>query len=1172
MRAPLLRVLPIFVILALVCGSGSFAAEYTINTNPDATDYTLNAGDTLTAGLTATHSGTLTIGGNSTVSTGANTLTSSGAITGTAGTTITKTGTGTWSISAANENFNSSIDLQEGTLHVTNRYSIGNVNVNIGENATFEVNRLNSQNGTAVSDYVGTISGTGTLKLTSVGNWMSSNGSNPTQFLSTYMNDFTGTLWLSGSSNGSRFRIGSAGDMEIVNRLKLIKIDGNGEFWNATTNAVNIDFDLNGFGASDGTKRGAIRIDSNQTYNGTFTLSGNSSIGFCSVSGRTATFNNTIATNGYTLQLGTTIPNTAEGNFCTFYLNGDVTSGGTLGTIEVPKTQLNGAAGGNVKLVVGNSSAADSPVTQTINANIAYSGAWASGVHTLTFQPGANRTIEVKGVISGEGSLTKTGAGTLVLSGANTYQGATSITAGTVKVTKAGGLGTNTVDIAEDATLIWNAANTGSTLVTNFTNQFTGTGTIRLDNLGNFMTTTGASALSNYMTGFNGTLTVGSGTRFRLDQGANDAAGLANVKEIIVEEGGQFWIQSNGATIAPKIILGSTKWVTEPGVPGGIRLSNTFSATGGMELSADSAMGFIYTSNPVATFSGGLETNGHTLAIRNYASPAYGTVVLSGPISSGTATAPANYGKIQVNVNQACTLKFTADTREGFATTQALNVNIAMDTNPLVFDVADGYTLQLNGNLTGSGTITKNGTGTLLITQSNAQESGAVTLNAGTTKVTAVSGLGTGTVNIAEDATLIWNAANPKNNSGASLPVNFTNQFTGTGTLRLDELNNFMTTSADVALSNYLTGFKGTLVIGDGTRVRLDRGASDAAGLANVKEIVVEPGGQFWLNANSYEISTNLTLAGKGWNNKGWDTPENPYGAMRMTNNFKINGALTLADDTELNFVGACTANFAGGTEMNGHSLRIYGGSAGTAVFGGPIASTGGALGTINFEATNSTLKFTSMPSDTKTQAIDANINAAARPVIFAPEADYTLQPNGTLTSTGTVTKEGAGTLVFTNSQTLGTLAVSDGTLKINDGTTLTVNSVTLAPQALLNLKLSSEAANTPLMAVNGTLTSNSLEGEIAFSKDADTTIQAGDSFLLMTAAGMSEGDFSNLNFAASNDSLIDFPGGVWNYTLQPLGNGVGIFATAQLENTVPEPSAWLLLALGAFFLLKRKK
>lgn len=1166
MRAPIFRVLPIFVILALTCGSGSFAAEYTISTNPDTTAYTLNAGDSLTAGLTATHSGTLTVNGNSTVSTGANTLTSSGAITGTAGTTITKTGAGTWSITTANENFNSSIDLTEGTLHVTNRYSIGNVNVNIGENATFNVNRLNSQNGTAVSDYVGTISGTGTLKLTSVGNWMSSNGSNPTQLLNTYMNDFTGTLWLSGASNGSRLRLGSASDIQIVNNMKLIKIDENGEFWNATANAVNVDFDLNGFGASDGTKRGAIRIDANQTYNGSFSLSGNSSIGFCGVSGRTATFNGPIATNGYTLQLGTTIANTAEANFCTYYLNGNVTSGDSLGTIEVPKNQLQGSAGGNVKLIVGLSSDAASPTTQTINANLAYSGSWASGVHTLTFQPGANRTIEVQGVISGEGSLTKTGAGTLVLSGANTYQGATSIEAGTVQVMKAGGLGTNTVNIAEDATVIWKAGNTGSTLVHNFTNQFTGTGTLRLDNLGNFMTANAASALSNYMTGFNGTLTIGSGTRFRLDQGANDATGLANLKEIVIEEGGQFWVNSNGMTIKPKIILGSTKWVTEPGVPGGIRLANSFSATGGLELSSDSMMGFVYTSNQTNTFSGGLETNGHTLAIRNYANPSSGTVVFSGPISSGTATAPANYGNIQVNVSQTSTLKFTADTREGFAKTQALDVNVAMGANNLVFDAADGYTLQLNGTLTGSGTITKNGTGTLIVTQSNAQETGAVTLNAGTIKVTADKGLGTGSIAIAENATLDW--AMEKSGLPHNLPV-----ISGSGTLYLDGNLNMMTSTADSALKNTLSDFTGTLKIGSNTRFRMDQGADDTVVIDQLQEIIVEPGGQLWFysqTGHSYEISTKITLAGRGWKNE--ENTYGPYGAMRLSNDFKTTGALELADNAELCFAAACTADYAGGTEMNGHSLRIYGSQAGTAVFGGPISSTGGTMGTINFEATNSTLKFTSMPSDTKTQAIDANINVAARPVIFAPEADYTLQPTGTLTSTGTVTKEGAGTLVFTNSQTLGTLAVSDGTLKINDGTTLTVNSVTLAPQALLSLTLSSETANTPLMAVNGTLTSNSLEGEIAFSKDADTTIQAGDSFLLMTAAGMSEGDFSNLNFAASNDSLIDFPGGVWNYTLQPFGNGVGIFATAQLENTVPEPSAWLLLALGAFFLLKRKK
>ncbi|MCX6890378.1 MAG: Ig-like domain repeat protein, partial [Verrucomicrobia bacterium] len=58
----------------------------------------------------------------------------------------------------------------------------------------------------------------------------------------------------------------------------------------------------------------------------------------------------------------------------------------------------------------------------------------------------------ISGVI-GNGALTKDGAGTLVLSGANTYAGTTTVIAGLLDAAVAGSLGTNSVNVASGATL-----------------------------------------------------------------------------------------------------------------------------------------------------------------------------------------------------------------------------------------------------------------------------------------------------------------------------------------------------------------------------------------------------------------------------------------------------------------------------------------------------------------------------------------------------------------------------------------------------------------------------------------------------------------------------------------------------------------------------------------------
>ncbi len=64
-----------------------------------------------------------------------------------------------------------------------------------------------------------------------------------------------------------------------------------------------------------------------------------------------------------------------------------------------------------------------------------------------TFNPTSGKTMAISGVLSGTGTLAKTGEGTLMLSGENTYTGGTTISEGVVSVEASSALGSSAVTI-----------------------------------------------------------------------------------------------------------------------------------------------------------------------------------------------------------------------------------------------------------------------------------------------------------------------------------------------------------------------------------------------------------------------------------------------------------------------------------------------------------------------------------------------------------------------------------------------------------------------------------------------------------------------------------------------------------------------------------------------------
>jgi autotransporter-associated beta strand protein len=645
-----------------------------------------------------------------------------------------------------------------------------------------------------------------------------------------------------------------------------------------------------------------------------------------------------------------------------------------------------------------------------------------------TINTNAN-TNRFDGLLSGPFSLTKTGAGTLILNGVNGYTDGTLLNAGTITVGNNSALGTGRLTVANATTLTAGVdglalANAIATL---------GAGTVN--------TQAFTFTLNGNIGGTGSIAKIGSGNLIMA--GNNSYAGGTNLNtgSLTVTNNNSIGTGALNTTGGTTIIVG-----TVTGANTAVTLANA------VVLGAGTTTVNLQGTSLVFNNDASIVTDGAALT-------------LNGVVSGAGALATGNFGTLTLNgdnsysggllINTRSVVYVGSDTAVGTGTvttsgaTGLYNISGAARTLANAF-VLNGGTwmggtsnMVLNGTITGAGFVIKAGAQTLTLNNANsftgtsqlrdgritvgtgtALGTGALTVFAPTVPLAPVAGLAT---TLAAGTSGLTLANNVTLSTGSNLIVE-----SGTGSFTLAGVisgaGGLTKTQSGNLILNGGNSFSGGTLLNAG---RITVGTSTALGTGR---LTMAGGTTLASGAADLVLANAITALGAGT----IDTAANI-----LTLNGVIDGAGSLAKTGvgALTLTGANT--YTGGTALNAGTIQV---------------NTNTALGTGGLVMADGTTLLAGLNG----LALGNAITLVGTSTVNTQAFSFTL--NGVIGGAGTLAKTGTGTLVLNGSNGFtGGTALNAGTIRVGNSLALGTGNLAMAAGTFLQ-------AGAPLLTIANTI------------------------------------------------------------------------------------------------------